>query len=237
MSVPSRAGADRPLTTTSFAVLGLLALRPWSAYELAKQMERSLRFVWPRAESKVYEEPKKLVAHGLATARREPAGRRFRTVYTITAAGRAQLRGWLEQPGGLPVLEFEGLLKVLFADHGSRDDLVATLSSLRQQAAERMSTGAALAEEYLAGRGPFPERMHVNALAWIFLWEQHRTLERWAAWAEGVVNDWPDVAGSPDATTAALDMMAERLRGDRAPGGGGVPDASGESRPSRPRSS
>jgi len=216
MTVPSRPDAGKPLTTTSYAVLGLLALRPWSAYGLAKQMERSLRFAWPRAESKVYEEPKKLVAHGLATARREPAGRRFRTVYSISAPGRKALRGWLEEPGALPVLEFEGLLKVLFADHGSLDGLLATLGSLREQAAHRLATGAALAEEYFAGRGPFPERMHVNALAWVFLWEQHQMIERWAAWAESVVREWSDVAGSPEATAAALDVMASRLRLDPA---------------------
>ena len=53
------------LTTTSYAILGLLAIRPWSTYELARQMQRDLRFVWPRAESNLYAEPKKLIAHGL----------------------------------------------------------------------------------------------------------------------------------------------------------------------------
>ena len=39
------------LTTTSYAILGLLAIRPWSTYELARQMQRDLRFVWPRARA------------------------------------------------------------------------------------------------------------------------------------------------------------------------------------------
>ena len=64
------------LTTTSYAVLGLLAIQPWSTYELAKQMERTLYRVWPRARSRLYDEPKKLVAHGLAEARKESVGRR-----------------------------------------------------------------------------------------------------------------------------------------------------------------
>ena len=57
-----------PLTTTSYAVLGLLAIKPWSSYELTQQMDRSLGRVWPRAVSKLYEEPKKLVDHGHARA-------------------------------------------------------------------------------------------------------------------------------------------------------------------------
>ena len=56
----------RGLTTTSYAILGLLAVRPWSTYELTRQMDRSLGRFWPRAESKLYEEPKKLAAQGLA---------------------------------------------------------------------------------------------------------------------------------------------------------------------------
>ena len=35
-------GKETTLTTTSYAILGLLALRSWTAYELAKQMKRTL---------------------------------------------------------------------------------------------------------------------------------------------------------------------------------------------------
>ena len=72
------------LTTTTYGVLGLLAVRPHSTYELAKAMDRSVGRVWPRAQSKLFEEPKKLVQHGYATAREDAVGRRPRTVYTIT---------------------------------------------------------------------------------------------------------------------------------------------------------
>src|SRR5215472_10336383 len=96
-----------PLTTTSYAVLGLLAIKPWSSYELTQQMDRSLGRVWPRAVSKLYEEPKKLAAHGLAHSTAERNGRRTRTVYAITADGRAALADWLADPGEGPALESE----------------------------------------------------------------------------------------------------------------------------------
>ena len=38
------------LTTSSYAVLGLLAIQPWLGWALAQQMQRSLRIIWPRAE-------------------------------------------------------------------------------------------------------------------------------------------------------------------------------------------
>jgi DNA-binding PadR family transcriptional regulator len=83
----------------TYVILGHLVLRSWSTYELAQQMQRGTRHYWPRAESKFYEQPKKLVAHGLATATREYTGRRPRTVYAITDQGRESLRRWLDQPG------------------------------------------------------------------------------------------------------------------------------------------
>jgi PadR family transcriptional regulator AphA len=76
--------AGKSLTPTSYAILGLLAVKPWTTYELAQQMERALGEFWPRAQSKLYDEPKKLVALGLARASSEKIGKRPRTVYTIT---------------------------------------------------------------------------------------------------------------------------------------------------------
>src|SRR5262245_43846379 len=92
------------MTTTSYAILGLLAVRPWTTHELVQQVDRSLRRVWPRAQSKLYEEPKKLVAHGFARATDAPVGRRRRTRYTITAKGRRALAAWLQEPGEGPSL-------------------------------------------------------------------------------------------------------------------------------------
>jgi DNA-binding PadR family transcriptional regulator len=88
---------DKPKSTTSYALLGLLALRPWTTYELAKQAQRSLGWFWPRAERKLYDEPKRLVAAGLATATREMTGARPRTIYVATARGRKALRRWLDE--------------------------------------------------------------------------------------------------------------------------------------------
>src|SRR5437867_12169116 len=111
----------RQLTATSHAVLGLLAVRARSAYDLVNQIKRSnIRFIWPRAESKLYEEPKNLVAHGLATAGSEGAGARRRTVYRITPRGRRTLRRWLDEPGAGLLLESEGRTKVGSGDFAPR---------------------------------------------------------------------------------------------------------------------
>jgi DNA-binding PadR family transcriptional regulator len=190
------------LTTTSYVILGHLALRTWSTYELAQQMKRSTRHYWPRAESKIYEEPKKLVAHGLATAALEYTGRRPRTVYAITDKGREAIRGWLDEPGQPPVVEFEGAVKVLFAEQGTKDQLLATLRRIREQAERTRGEHVKLATNLAETGGPFPDRVHVNELVFKFMWDQTETVIRWATWAEDEVSRWPDdiaIATAPEA--------------------------------------
>lgn len=211
----ARARADE-LTTTSYAMLGMLAIRPWTTYELAKHMDRSLGRLWPRARSNLFNEPKKLAAHGLASTAEETVGRRRRTLYTITPAGRGALREWLGTPGEGPVLEFEQLLKVFFADHGTRDDALAAVHSIRAWAEERNAENIAVARSYLAGTGPFPERAAVLAVVGRFVTAFDDMAGTWAEWAATEIQDWPD---DPRQAQPAWDVLeAVARRGDRSPG-------------------
>jgi len=200
------------LTSTSYAILGLLAVKPWTTYELAQQMDRALGRFWPRAESKIYEEPKKLVAHGLARATSEPAGKRRRTVYTITPKGRRALAEWVPSPGAGPVLEFEQLIKVFFAEHATKADLLATLARVREESGERLGQNARVPQAYLDGNGPFPERLPWLLLVGQFLVDFSVMVEHWAEWAEAIVATWPDdvTAAEPDWQT--LEMQAAVAR-------------------------
>ncbi|MGZ4753856.1 MAG: helix-turn-helix transcriptional regulator [Acidimicrobiia bacterium] len=197
------------LTPTSYAILGLLAVKPWTTYELARQMDRALGQFWPRAESKLYEEPKKLVAHGLARASSETVGKRARTVYSITAKGRRALAKWVTTPGAGPVLEFEQLIKVFFAEHATKEDLLATIAGVREWSAQRLSASAAVPQGYLDGTGPFPERLPWLILVGQFLVDFSLTVERWADWASEVVETWPDDLAAAPPDWAALEAQAE----------------------------
>ncbi len=197
------------LTATSYAILGLLAIKPWTTYELAQQMGRALGQFWPRAESKLYEEPKKLVAHGLARASSEQVGKRPRTVYTITAKGRRALTAWLPTlPSAGPSLEFEHLIKIFFAEHGSKEDLLATIDDVRASTDQRAALGAGISREYLDGRGQFPERLPWLILVGQFLDDFNDLLRRWAQWATDVVEEWPDDIRSAEPDRGALEKMA-----------------------------
>jgi DNA-binding PadR family transcriptional regulator len=180
------------MTTTSYAILGLLAIRPWTTHELVQQVDRSLRRLWPRAQSKLYEEPKKLVTHGYARATDDSVGRRRRTRYTITAKGRRALAAWLQQPGDGPALEFEQLVKIHFADSGTKADILANLDATRAWVLEQNEENLAAARAYLAGEGRFPERAAINQLGGRFLTDFYVMVARWVQWATGIVRDWPD---------------------------------------------
>ena len=213
------------LNTTTYAMLGMLAVRSWTTYELAKQMDRGLGRLWPRARSNLFNEPKKLVAHGLAVASQEHTGRRARTVYTITPAGRDALRGWLATPGHGPVLEFELMLKVFFADHGSRTDALAAVGRIRDWASERTAENVAIARGYVAGTGPFPERAAVLAVVGRFLTDYADMVGNWADWADTVIRDWPEDPAAAQPDWATLERIAARRPADQPPPRSRIPPA------------
>jgi PadR family transcriptional regulator, regulatory protein AphA len=199
--------APSTMTTTAYAVLGLLAIHPWSTYELTQQMHRSLGRFWPRAESKLYEEPKKLVRLGLAEATVELVGKRPRTVYSITDEGRAALSSWVREPGAGPVLEFEQLLKLSFAEHGTRADALATVAATRAWAVDRNAENLEVARQYASGEGPYQHRAAQSMLAGAFLTDFYAMVARWADWAVTQIDTWPDdVAGAVADPEALADI-------------------------------
>ena len=200
------------LTTSSYAILGLLAVRPWTTYELAKQMAVSLRNFWPRAESKLYEEPKKLVAHGLAEVRLEHVGRRPRSVYEITPAGREALRSWLDEPAAMAVLEFESLVKVFFAEQGTKAQLAATLQRIVDEQRRRVAVDAEWASRYAAGQTAFPERVAVLSLVGPLQAEMNQTILRWAEHALQTVAGWPEDLRVAPPAPGAFEAVARRAR-------------------------
>ena len=195
-----------PRTTTSYALLGLLALQDWTTYELARQVQRSLHWFWPRAERKLYDEPKRLVADGLATATSGSTGKRPRTVYGITEAGRTELARWLDEPSAGRATEFEALVKVFFADAGTIDQLRTTLDRIVTESTQRVSDLADNLDVGLAAPA-FPARMPLNVLVVRLQVEQELTVLRWATWARAQVAAWPSV-DNPDKWDAAAMLEA-----------------------------
>lgn len=191
----------RPLTSTSYGVLALLAMRPWSAYELSNEGRRYLsQCLGPRAETSFYQEPKNLVEQGFARAKVVTTGRRSRTVYSITPQGRRELRKWFRAPSVPPKVEIEALAKAVFAEHGSRPALLATLAQLEGQVQEMRREGTRLAADFFDTVGLTPERLAVFSLAGKLYFDHFDLLEGWARGARAEVENWPEEW--PDELTA-----------------------------------
>jgi DNA-binding PadR family transcriptional regulator len=184
------------LTTTSYAILGLLNIKPWSAYELTQQARRSLRYAWPKSESHLYAEPKRLVRLGFARVTEAPAGPvRTRQVYGITAAGRRALKRWLESEPAPPQLEFEAVLRLFYADATGKDAVLATLAQTEDDVRQRYAEGMALVDAWLGGEAPFAERLHISALVAVFTRDLLSLMMRWSEFARAEIEQWPRTDG------------------------------------------
>jgi PadR family transcriptional regulator, regulatory protein AphA len=174
------------LDATPYALLGLLSMRPWTTYELAQQVRRSLDWFWPRAERKLYEDPKRLAAAGLASATEDYTGKRRRTVYAITAKGRRELRAWLGRPSPEPSWENEALVKVYFADGGDVDAMRHTLAEMGETARNRLGELAVRALQ----EPPFPGRRHLDAVTIRLAQDLEEATLRWSEWALTQTEAW-----------------------------------------------
>ena len=104
------------------------------------------------------------------------------------------------------------MVKVFFADAGSKPQLLAALALIEVQADERLDEIAGLA----ATRPPvFPEREHLSALGLRLYQEQEEATARWARWAREQVEQWPDTVdhGEWDAAAVLADIAAVSPRG------------------------
>jgi PadR family transcriptional regulator, regulatory protein AphA len=200
---------DPALSTTSYVILGHLAMQDWTMYDMARQMRRNVRYFFPRAESQVYAEPKRLERLGLATSRKEATGKRARTVYAITDRGRQVLETWLATPPTREAsLDFEGLTRVMLAPFGQTADLAATLRQVQQDAAAMHEVATRIGQEYLAGQAPFQRYVQHRALMHDFLSTFALMTEDWAARSLVRVVAWEEESAE-SREAAALARIAE----------------------------
>ena len=222
---------------TTYGLLGMLAVRSWTGYELTRQMHRSLRFVWSSSEGHLYREQKRLVELGWATVETEPSGGRSRKRYTITPAGEEALRDWLATAPQEPHFEIEGLLRLFFGDRGSVEDMATSMETTAAAARSMLDEMLGFVDEYLDEGGPlwmlehdvggpggervefrgrpmFPERLHVVALVIDATTRLLADLETFARTTARELRTWQGMADATNtsATRARLHAVRTRLR-------------------------
>jgi PadR family transcriptional regulator, regulatory protein AphA len=198
----------RRTATTGNAILGLLALRPaWSTWEITQQLRRNMRFFWPRAESRIYDEARALVERGLATSTVTHTGRRSRTVYKITPAGRRHVRRWHETPPRPTNLECEPILRILLGRLATPDSLREAVAQVRADAEEVIAVGRLVADEYAAGTAPFQDDVAYRSLVFDFLSGHALTLLAWADRADAALEDMATQSAA-EAAAAGIKRVA-----------------------------
>lgn len=198
--------------TTANALLGLLALRPeWTTWELATQLRRNMRFFWPRAESRILAELKRLDRDGLVRSRTESVGRRQRTVYAISAKGRRHLAAWLQSTPRGASLESEPVLRILLGGLGSTDDMQRALDRVEQDAHDILEVGRVVAAEYAAGVAPFQDQVHVRGFVFDYLTTHATGMLDWVQRTRLVLHDWPALSDEERAARA-VERITARAR-------------------------
>jgi PadR family transcriptional regulator AphA len=144
------------LSATGKVILGMLAARPRSGYEIKQLVDNSARFFWAASYGQIYPELKRLEKDGLISGSDSAQGGRQRTVYKVTATGKRAARDWIESPPRVFELRDEGLLELFFA--GSIDPARAPAI-----ARERAAKAAASAAELRAMQDQIDENKHEGA--------------------------------------------------------------------------
>jgi DNA-binding PadR family transcriptional regulator len=148
------------LGNTAYVILGFLATRPRSGYEIKQAVDQSTRFFWAASYGQIYPELRRLREAGLVTSERDDAGGRKRARHRITAAGRRALRDWLAEPADPTELRDEKLLKLFFAgavgsEKASRSAAAEILAARGSEHAEKSRRLRELEPKVLAGDNPY----------------------------------------------------------------------------------
>ncbi len=117
-----------------FILLGLLNYGPMTGYEIKQTIDESTAHFWHAHHSQIYTTLRRMESDGLVTSTliQDEAGP-DRRVYTVTDAGTAELKTWLDQPLTQPAaVKDELLVRVFFS---ARRDPQAVLAELRVQSA------------------------------------------------------------------------------------------------------
>ena len=159
------------LSSLSYAILAMLASKPQSGYDIAREMKPPLGILWQAKHGQIYPELARLVKLGLVEVERvDTRSGPPRRVHAITAAGRTELAGWIvkspqTRPANdefvikayalrrVPAGAAEALLREQLEAHEHR---LASLEQLFEATRARMSDRAAFASprfgEYAALR-------------------------------------------------------------------------------------
>ncbi len=151
-----------------FALLGFLNYSAMTGYELKQIMDSSTSNFWHAKQSQIYATLKKCESDGLVYSEVEVQdGRPNRRVYTITAAGKADLEAWL----AVPFVELEAqkqklLLKLFFGAALEKDALLTQLRIQKELHQQQIQYYKTQSKEIIARFSAAKPDMEKEAIMW-----------------------------------------------------------------------
>lgn len=138
-------------------LLGLVR-EPCSGYDLKTVFDRSLSYFWPADQSQIYRTLKRLTTKRLLGVQIQASDKGpDRRVYSLTAAGRRQLRRWLASGPSFGDERFTYMAQLFFM--AEQRDLNVTLRFVKQARdafQERLQTFRRIDREWQADSATYP---------------------------------------------------------------------------------
>jgi PadR family transcriptional regulator, regulatory protein AphA len=143
------------LTGLSYVVMNLIGRDGAAAHDLVQMARREQRLYWAGAESKIYEQPKRLEKLGYLTSQKIPGKTRERTHYQLTDKGVRALQEWLALRSPFPRIQNEAAIRIQASDLVNDPSVILkSLQPLREEIAELVAT----LEESESGALQSPDR-------------------------------------------------------------------------------
>jgi DNA-binding PadR family transcriptional regulator len=135
------------------AVLAALLQGEASGYELAKRFDVAVADYWSATPQQLYRDLERLERDGLVEARVVEQQRRpNKRVFTLTAAGRDELRSFTREPARPAAIRDEFLVKLQSLDAGEPAEIIGAVRARLARAEDKLARYDRLRDKLLAGR-------------------------------------------------------------------------------------
>jgi DNA-binding PadR family transcriptional regulator len=152
----------------NYAILGILSCRSLTGYDLKKIMQESTFMYWSGNNNQIYKALVELLDKGLVTNEvQHHESSPSKKIYTITEAGRTELKEWVKSNPEAPEFKKMFLIQLAWADQLNTEEINTLLSKYENEV--RMQI---LMEQEKKRRETFsPSRTSREVQIWDFIYD------------------------------------------------------------------
>jgi PadR family transcriptional regulator AphA len=161
-----------------FAVLGLIALKPASGYDIKRTIDRSIYFIWNVTGPQIYNTLRALRDDGhIESEDIAQQGKPDKQLHRITPAGTRALREFCNAPVRASVTRDEVLLRIFFGNFAEEAVVMRELAAYLERIRRERATMEATEARILAHPGPRHQARRFQLLSLRLKVAQYRVME------------------------------------------------------------